>query len=141
MTINEYFGTLQQSVLDTWREHLKTSKHNVHVILNDFYEDMPEKVDTLIEAWMSHNGKVEDYKNVLEPKDMEPIAYLEQLRKFTKDGRSLMKESELESMVDDILGLIDSTLYKLKELTKTNEGFFMKSLSNYIKESVYASTI
>ena len=135
MTIEEYFGTLQQSVLDTWREHLKTSKHNIHVILNDFYEDMPEKVDALIEAWMSHNGKVEDYKNTLEPKDMDPIAYLEQLRTFTKEGRELMKESELESLVDDILSLIDSTLYKLKELTKTNEEFKMKSLSNYIKES------
>lgn len=135
MTIEEYFGTLQQSVLDAWREHLKTSKHNIHVILNDFYEDMPEKVDALIEAWMSHNGKVEDYKNTLEPKDMDPIAYLEQLRTFTKEGRKLMKESELESLVDDILSLIDSTLYKLKELTKTNEEFKMKSLSNYIKES------
>lgn len=135
MTIEEYFGTLQQSVLDTWREHLKTSKHNIHVILNDFYEDMPEKVDALIEAWMSHNGKVEDYKNTLEPKDMDPIAYLEQLRTFTKEGRELMKETELESLVDDILSLIDSTLYKLKELTKTNEEFKMKSLSNYIKES------
>lgn len=135
MTIEEYFGTLQQSVLDTWREHLKTSKHNIHVILNDFYEDMPEKVDALIEAWMSHNGKVEDYKNTLEPKDMNPIAYLEQLRTFTKEGRELMKESELESLVDDILSLIDSTLYKLKELTKTNEGFKMKTLSNYIKEN------
>lgn len=135
MTIEEYFGTLQQSVLDTWREHLKTSKHNIHVILNDFYEDMPEKVDALIEAWMSHNGKVEDYKNTLEPKDMDPIAYLEQLRTFTKEGRELMKESELESLVDDILSLIDSTLYKLKELAKTNEEFKMKSLSNYIKES------
>lgn len=135
MTIEEYFGTLQQSVLDTWREHLKTSKHNIHVILNDFYEDMPEKVDALIEAWMSHNGKVEDYKNTLEPKDMDPIAYLEQLRTFTKEGRELMKESELESLVDDILSLIDSTLYKLKELTKTNEEFKMKTLSNYIKES------
>jgi hypothetical protein len=136
MTIEEYFGTLQQSVLDTWREHLKTSKHNVHVILNDFYEDMPEKVDALIEAWMSHNGKVEDYKNVLEPKDMEPIAYLEQLRTFTKEGRELMKESELESLVDDILSLIDSTLYKLKELTKTNENFKMKTLSKYINENI-----
>lgn len=136
MTIEEYFGTLQQSVLDTWREHLKTSKHNVHVILNDFYEDMPEKVDALIEAWMSHNGKVEDYKNTLEPKDMDPIAYLEQLRTFTKEGRKLMKESELESLVDDILSLIDSTLYKLKELTKTNENFKMKTLSKYINENI-----
>jgi hypothetical protein len=136
MTIEELFGTLQQSVVSTWRKHLRTAKYSKHMALNDFYEDMPEKVDALIEAWMSHNGKVKDYKNTLEPKDMDPIAYLEQLRTFTKEGRELMKESELESLVDDILSLIDSTLYKLKELTKTNEDFKMKTLSKYINENI-----
>ena len=134
MTIEEYFGTLQQSVIETWREHLKTSNYDVHVILNDFYEDMPEKVDALIEAWMAINGKVEEYKNVFEPHDVEPKEYLNQLRKFIKDGRSLMGESELESLVDDILGLVDSTLYKLKELNE-NMGLskYLKNLLNEAK--------
>ena len=57
ITIEQLFGTLQQSVVSTWRKHLRTAKYAKHMALNDFYEDMPEKVDALIEAWMGVNGK------------------------------------------------------------------------------------
>lgn len=115
--IHELFGTLQHAVIDTWDEHLNASQHNVHVILDDFYKELPEKVDELIEHWMGIYGKVGKYKNVIEY-DADPIKYLETLRELVRKGRDLFKESELQSDVDDILGLIDSTLYKLKELTK-----------------------
>ena len=57
ITIEQLFGTLQQSVVSTWRKHLRTAKYAKHIALNEFYEDMPEKVDALIEAWMGVNGK------------------------------------------------------------------------------------
>ena len=129
MTIGEYFGTLQQSVIETWREHLKTSNYDVHVILNDFYEDMPEKVDALIEAWMGVNGrKIKSYDNILQSKNMNTLSYLKELRRVVKQGYALMNgEAELEAKLDDIVELIDSTLYKVKELS---ENKFMKSLKD-----------
>ena len=134
MNIEELFGTLQHAVVGNWRKHLKTSKHNVHVILNDFYEDLPDLVDKLIEDYMGVNGKVEDYENELSEKDYTAIEYLEKLREVTKDGYELMNdEPELEADLDDIVSLIDSTLYKLKELTNENRQI---GLMNFLNESL-----
>lgn len=134
MNIEELFGTLQHAVVSTWRKHLKTSKHDVHVVLNDFYEDLPDLVDKLIEDYMGVNGKVEDYENELSEKDYTAIEYLEKLREVAKDGYELMNdEPELEADLDDIVSLIDSTLYKLKELTNENRQI---GLMNFLNESL-----
>ena len=57
MTIEEYFGTLQQSFVEIWKNHLQTSKYRDHKALNDYYEDIVDCVDGLIEAWQGINGK------------------------------------------------------------------------------------
>jgi hypothetical protein len=134
MTIEELFGTLQQSVVSTWRKHLRTAKYSKHMALNDFYEDMPEKVDALIEAWMGVNGKkIKSYDNILQSKNMNTLAYLKELRKVVKQGYALMNgEAELEAKLDDIAELIDSTLYKVKELSENK----VVDLKDFINESL-----
>ena len=134
MNIEELFGTLQQSVVASWRKHLKTDKYSKHEALDEFYKEMPELVDKLIEDWMGVNGKVEGYKNLLDDSaEMTAIEYLQQLKKIVKDGYELMGEKELEADLDSIASQIDSTLYKLKEL---DEHKTMKSLKNYISETL-----
>lgn len=134
MTIEELFGTLQQSVVSTWRKHLRTAKYSKHMALNDFYEDMPEKVDALIEAWMGANGrKIKSYDNILQSKNMNTLTYLKELRKVVKQGYALMNgEAELEAKLDDIVELIDSTLYKVKELSENK----VMDLKDFINESL-----
>ena len=134
MTIEELFGTLQQSVVSTWRKHLRTAKYAKHIALNDFYEEMPEKVDALIEAWMGVNDKkIKSYDNILQSKNMNTLTYLKELRKIVKQGYPLMNgEAELEALLDDIVELIDSTLYKVKEL---NENNYM-NLKDFLTESL-----
>ena len=129
MTIEEFFGTLQESITAEWRKHLQTNKYSKHMALDDFYKDMPEKVDALIEAYQADNDIVKDYKCILKD-DMDAIEYLQELKKITKEGRKLLKSSELESLTDDILSLIDSTLYKLKHLKEN------MSLSSYLREAL-----
>lgn len=131
MTIEELFGTLQQSVVATWRKHLKTKKYSSHMALDDYYKDAPELIDTLIENWQGAHEKVEDYKNVLDGKEYDTaVDYLTDLRKTCKDGAELLDSSELKSDLDAILSLIDSTIYKLREL-KENVGLvdFLKMVS------------
>lgn len=137
-TIEELFGTLQQSVVAEWRKHLKTDKHDVHVILDDFYKEMPEKVDKLIEDYMGHNKKkVDDYKNVLDAKEYDALTYLEELHDVCDSGRGLLDGvPELESDLDDIVGFIDTTMYKLRELTKVKEHRHIKSLTEYLYEAL-----
>ena len=136
MTIEEYFGTLQQSFVEIWKNHLQTSKYRDHKALNDYYDEIVDKVDSLIEAWQGINGKTGELKNTLDTKFDEPIPYLEALKKFTKEGRDELinkDDTELWSTIDDILNLIDSTLYQLKEFKEDNG---MKSLKDYILESL-----
>lgn len=130
MTIEEFFGTLQESITAEWRKHLQTDKYSAHMALDDFYKEMPEKVDALIEAYQADNDIIKDYKNVLD-EGMDALEYLEALKKLTKEGRELLGSSELESLTDDILGLIDSTIYKLKHLKES-----MPSLTDYLHESI-----
>lgn len=129
-TVEEFFGTLQQSVIETWRSHLKTSKYSAHMALDEYYKEMPELVDSLIEDYQGINGKIQNYSNILEPQPMDAIDYLNQIRELVKFGREdfLRGESELESDADAILSLIDSTIYKLKELSES-----YVSLADYLK--------
>ena len=134
MEAKDFFGTLQDAITVEWRKHLQTKNHDVHVILDEFYKEMPEKVDALIEAWQADNDNIEGYSNQIEVGDMTALEYLQALKKFTKQGRAelLQGETELESLCDDVLALIDSTIYKLKKLT--NESFV--GLTDFIRESL-----
>lgn len=130
MTFGEFFGTLQDSVTGAWRKHLQTDKYSSHMALDEYYKEMPEKVDALIEAYQADNDLVENYKNLLNAEDYNPISYLEEIKKITTEGRQMLNDTELESLCDDILTLIDSTLYKLKHLDER------LNLVDFLKESL-----
>lgn len=132
--VEEFFGTLQQATVEAWKSHLKTDKYSKHIALNEFYEDIVDLVDTLIEDYMGLYGKVEKYVNIMSTDKIGAIDYLEELHDLVKSGRKdLFKEedTELSSDIDAILSLIDSTLYKLKELKESR-----LSLKNYLNESL-----
>ena len=129
MTVEEFFGTLQESVVMTWRKHLKTKKYSSHMALDEYYKEAPELIDALIEGWQGTHDKIEKYEDLLKDKEFDTaVDYLTELRKITKEGRKLMDSSELESDTDAILSLIDGVIYKLKEL---KEG--RMSLVDYLK--------
>lgn len=135
MTIEELFGTLQMSVVSTWRKHLRTAKYGKHKALAEFYEEMPDKVDALIEAWMGANGKkVGAFQNVLSSSNMNTLKYLVELKRVCKEGYSLMGENdELKSLLDDIVNHINGTLYKVKELSENKSCI---DLAEYINEAL-----
>lgn len=130
MTIGELFGTLQESVTKEWQEHLKTHKYSAHKALNEYYEEMPELVDALIEAWQADNDIIEDYKNLINPEEHDALSYLKELKRMVKEGRKEHFDgiTELESLCDDVLALIDSTIYKLDKLTESLGDFLRKRL-------------
>lgn len=140
MTIEELFGTLQMSVVATWRKHLRSAKYGKHMALDEFYKDMPEKVDDLIEAWMgAHGKKVGAFQNTLSSSNMNTLKYLNELKRVCKEGYSLLGDNdELKSLMDDIVNLINSTLYKVKELNESEvidlKDFINESLVNEAKD-------
>ena len=134
MTIEELFGTLQMSVVAGWRKHLKSAKYGKHIALQEFYEEMPDKVDALIEGWMgAHGKKVGAFQNVLSSSNLNTLKYLGELKKVCRQGYDLLDDNEeLESLLDDIVNLINTTLYKVKELSESN----LIDLSKYVVEAL-----
>lgn len=115
-SVGEFCGTLMQSVVEMWKAHLMTDRYSEHMALDEYYKEMPEKVDSFIESFLSIDGKIDNYKNTLIFND-DAIEYLTELKSLVVDGRDkYASTTELESAIDDVLSLIDSTLYKLKEL-------------------------
>lgn len=116
VTLGEFFGTLQESVTIAWRYHLKTRKHYVHVELNNFYYSMLSKVDRLIEESQAIFGIIGDYVNTVFDYGKDELTYLNELRGYIVANRNdvISKEfTELHSALDDVLGEIDSIIYKL----------------------------
>jgi hypothetical protein len=138
MTIEELFGTLQMSVVAGWRKHLKSAKYGKHIALQEFYEEMPDKVDALIEGWMGAYGKkVGAFQNVLTSSNMNTLKYLQELKKICKEGYDLLDDNEeLEGLMDDIVNLINSTLYKVKELAENKTYNNMKDLKDFVNEAL-----
>lgn len=134
MTIEELFGTLQMSVVAGWRKHLKSAKYGNHIALQEFYEEMPDKVDALIEAWMgAHGKKVGSFQNILSSSNLNTLKYLQELKRVCKEGYMLMGDNdELKGLMDDIVNQINSTLYKVKELSESS----MMNLADFVNEAL-----
>lgn len=130
--VGEFFGTLQESITEEWRHHLKTHKYSAHMALDEYYKEMPEQTDILIEAYQgAHSDIVINYKSIVHPSN-DPITYLKAVRDVTREGRKQFCDTtELQSDCDNILSLQDSTIYKLEQLT---EGKI--DLRSYLEESL-----
>ena len=135
MTIEELFGTLQQATVASWRKHLRTAKYAKHEALDEFYKELPEKVDALIEGYMgAHGKKITKFENILTSSNMNTLKYLQEIKKVCKQGYDLLDENEeLEGLLDDIVNLINSTLYKVKELAESHS---YPDLADYINEAL-----
>jgi hypothetical protein len=96
--------------------HLNTRSYSKHVALNAFYDGIIDLADTLAETYQGYegimnipllstapNGKIEDHlaKRVLE---------IQKLRKSCD-------LSAIQNIVDEIVGLYLSTVYKLRQLS------------------------
>jgi hypothetical protein len=131
-SIANLFGTMQEAVTIIWKYHLKTRKYSVHIALNDFYDKMLDLVDDVIEQYQGIHGIIEDvFTNCVCDNGTSEYDYLNNLRAYIENNKGLAgTESEIQSAFDDILGLIDTTLYKINNLTESK----VKSYEEYVYE-------
>lgn len=113
--IGIFFGTIQESVTIAWRFHLKTKKHFIHVALNEYYDSALEVVDSIIEQYQGSTGIVVDnYTNSILDSGKTEVEYFQNLKSFVADNRNSNGFDDATlSTIDELIGLIDSTLYKL----------------------------
>jgi hypothetical protein len=112
-----FFITLLNAATVAHTLHLKEHSFSRHMALNTLYTELPESVDELIEAWQGRYGLVTDYpaQTVITPAD--PLVFVTNLRKYVDDNRAkVATDSELQNIIDEIVQLLDSTIYKLTNL-------------------------
>ena len=116
-TLTDLVMCLLHSATVTHIMHWQTESYAAHQALGEYYSEIPEAVDAVVEAYQGKTGiilrgfpvKMESYE------DMQPLAYMEYLSQELIDGRALFgDDSEIQNLVDSIAELIDSTMYKLR---------------------------
>jgi len=97
--------------------HLQTTSFAEHKALNDYYDEIIELVDGLVESYQGKYGVLKGYSNygILEYTDKnQVITYFEALVSKVCALRDSVTDSYLQNQIDTVLELIESTLYKLK---------------------------
>jgi DNA-binding ferritin-like protein len=88
-----------------------------HKALQKYYDAIPDLVDTLVESMQGSYEIITGYPASAELSQFAPLPYLELLQDYVRENRSqLPDDSEIQNEVDSILNLINSTVYKLREL-------------------------
>ena len=111
-----FAATLLHSATNTHFFHWSTDSFSKHMALGTYYDEIVELTDDLVEAYMGCYDRITTFPSVYHlPK--EPVGYMESLKTFVDDARKdLPQETQLQNIIDEIAQLIDSTLYKLKNL-------------------------
>ncbi len=97
--------------------HLQTRSYAQHKALNDYYDEIVDLADELAESYQGAHAVLLDMNEPYSPSpDFQ--TELKGLRAWiVKHRAAITGERELQNMVDNVLGLIDGTLYKLKFLS------------------------
>lgn len=119
MTPSEFFGLLFQIRNQIHIRHLRINGSGAyagHIALHDFYDNILDLIDSLIESYQGKYGIVN--LTIKESTDVDAIKTLESLAKLVDSGEAynMFKESWLKNQIDEIATLTYQTIYKLKNL-------------------------
>ena len=98
--------------------HLQTDSYAAHKALQEYYEEIVEIADGVVESYQGRYGILRDYSGQATFKeDNQPLAYFEALDKYVETTRQVIpQDSYIQNEVDTLVALIESTKYKLKFL-------------------------
>ena len=115
--VGAFFLKLLHSATNTHIHHLQTSSYAQHKALGDFYDEIVDLVDGLVETYQGTKGIVK-YPDAYEKPLIDGLAEITALNSFVIANRDILgDESNIQNEVDTILSLIQSTMYKLKQLS------------------------
>jgi len=102
--------------------HLKITgagSYAVHKALNEFYDEMPDKVDAFVEQYQGAREKLLDIpeSSIMCNSVQEALAHMRMLYERTTALQAMMPFSEVTNQLDEVKSLISSTKYKLMFLS------------------------
>ncbi len=99
--------------------HLNTRSFSKHMALNSFYDEVIELADKFAEAYQGRHGLIGPISLMSAKKNGNIIEFLEQSLSEIEETRYKVcdkTDTAIQNIIDEIVGLYLSTLYKLKFL-------------------------
>jgi hypothetical protein len=115
----EMISLLLHSKTQAHTFHLQCKSYAEHMALNGYYTSIDELTDALVESYQGKYSILKGYKNypIEDYKDTTTtVNYLKDLCEKVEELRSCCKESYIQSQIDLVCELINSTLYKMRFL-------------------------
>jgi hypothetical protein len=112
----EFVGVLLHSATATHFLHLQTASYASHKALGHYYENIVDLADKYAEAYQGHYGIIPltDYPDGIKVQK-DPAQYANSLLTFVKGIRGdLPKDTDLQNIIDEIVGEISALVYKLE---------------------------
>ncbi len=117
--IVEMVSKLRFSVEQTQVYHWQSQSLSEHKALNRYYNGIPDIVDGIVESYQGKYGIQKGYR-LFEVRDYstpeEVINFLKQLDADVEMLRQSIKETYIQNQIDNVLQLIETTVYKLENL-------------------------
>jgi len=113
-----FIGTLMQSRNQAHIYHLQTQSFAAHKALQEYYEEIVDLIDGLVESYQGKYGILRGYIMANQIKeDDNVVIYFKGLSKFVETIRTKVpQDSYIQNEIDNVVNLIESTKYKLKFL-------------------------
>jgi len=112
----EFVGVLLHSATATHFLHLQTASYAAHKALGHYYENIVVLADKFAEAYQGHYGIIPlaDYPEGFKVQT-DAAKYADSLLTFVKGIRKdLPKDTDLQNIIDEIVGEIAALSYKLE---------------------------
>ena len=118
--VGQFISTLMSARTQAHVFHLQTPSFAAHKALNEFYDEIVNTIDGLVESYQGKYGIVQGYGNVAlqEYQSCDGIIlYFTTLVNFLEKSRSMIaQDSYIQNQIDELVALIYSLLYKLRFL-------------------------
>ena len=96
---------------------MRTKSYSTHVALNEFYDSIVDLTDSLAEAAQGRYG-ILDYPELPYQAESDPIMMIRGMRRYIDENRADMCDhSELQNLIGEFVAQMDSTFYKLENLS------------------------
>ena len=114
VTIGEFFLTLLHAATNGHILHLQTKSYSEHKAMQKYYEQLPDLVDSIIEEWQGAYQKIVEYPNTYEAPNSDALQEVMAVRDFLVKNRAIVGDyTSIQNSVDNLMSLLDSTVYRL----------------------------
>lgn len=116
--MEEIIGLLFHARNVAHKEHLRTKSFAQHMALGTFYDEVIELADKLAEAFQGDEGIMPDIP-LFANTPTEPIDdfLVKQVNMIEKLRHSASTRTAIQNIIDEVIGLYLSTIYKLRNLS------------------------